>query len=100
MVEQGPHPEAREALGRAIRRLDILEYFILGAIAILSLLGGALVAFLAVQLVGVPFRATWAVSSILIFVIPAAVVWGREVRPGRTPSKQPDAARPESENNG
>lgn len=80
MVEQGPHPEAREALGRAIRRLNVLEYVILGTIALLSLLFGALIAFLGVQLLGVPFRLTWAVASILVFVIPAAVIWGREKR--------------------
>ncbi len=100
MVEPGPHQEAREALGRAIRRLDVLEYFILGAIAILSLLGGALIAFLAVQLLGVPFRITWAVASILVFVIPAAMVWGREARAGTSTSSTPRDADSKSEPNG
>lgn len=80
MVVEGPHREAREALGRAIRRLDVLEFVILGAIAVLSLLGGGLIALLAVQVLDVPFRITWGVASILVFVIPAALVWRREAR--------------------
>lgn len=80
MVEEGPHREARETVHRAIRRLNVLEYVILTLVVLLSLAGGALLAFLASSLVGVPFRITWAVASVLIFVIPAAIVWGKEVR--------------------
>lgn len=82
MVEEGPHREARETVHRAIRRLNVLEYVILIVVVLLSMAGGALLAFLANSLVGVPFRITWAVASVLIFVIPAAIVWGKEVRVG------------------
>lgn len=87
MVEEGPHREARETVHRAIRRLNVLEYVILTVVVLLSLAGGALLAFLANSLVGVPFRITWAVASVLIFVIPAAIVWGKEVR---VPKDAPD----------
>jgi uncharacterized protein YhhL (DUF1145 family) len=90
----------RETLNRAIRRLNVLEYVILLVVAILSLAGGALIALLAGSLTGVPFRITWAVASILIFAIPAIIVWGREhrVRPG-PPANDKDE-HPASEANG
>jgi len=80
VVDRGPHKEVRDTLHRAIWRLNLLEYVILFAVAGLSLVGGALIALFLGSMVGVPFRTTWAVSSILIFVIPAAVVWAREIR--------------------
>lgn len=100
VVPQGPHKEAREALGRAIRRLNVLEYVILAVIAGLSLLGGALIAVLAVQLLGVPFRLTWAFASILVFILPAAVVWRRERRAEREEADPQDDAHPSHDENG
>ncbi len=74
--------EARRIADRAIRRLDVLEYVILLAAALMALLGGALVAWLLMALAGFSFRITWVVSSILLFVIPGASVYLREFRRG------------------
>ena len=86
---QGPSPEeaerakeARRIADRAIRRLDILEYVILLAAALMALLGGALVAWLLTALAGFSFRITWAISSLLLFVIPGGSVYLREFRRG------------------
>lgn len=70
---------AREVAGRAIRRLGLLEAAIMAAAVALSLLAGALVAFL-LAASGLPFRATWAVASVLFFVIPALAIWLRDRR--------------------
>jgi uncharacterized membrane protein len=72
--------EARRIADRAIRRLDILEYVILLAAALMALVGGALVAWLLTALIGFSYRITWAVSSILLFVIPGGSVYLRELR--------------------
>lgn len=99
MVAPDPHQEVREAIGRAIRRLGVLEYVILGIIILLSLACGALIAFLATSLLEVPFRITWAVASILVFVIPAVLVWSREMRANRDvapPTPESDPAAPEA----
>lgn len=64
----------REVTARAIRRLDLLEYGILGVAALLAVVAGALVALLASELTPLPFRTAWTVASIACFVIPAALV--------------------------
>jgi len=70
----------REVAGRAVRRLDVLEYFILLAAVILALLGGALVAWILGTEVGFPFRISWAVASLLLFIVPGGIVYLRELR--------------------
>lgn len=75
--------QTREVMERAIRRLNILEYVILGATGLLALLGGALVAWLVSSMVEVSFRVSWVVASLLLFVIPGAVVYSREHRLAR-----------------
>ena len=77
--EGGLYEEVHETVERAIRRIGILEWVLLAVIVVLSLLGGAVIALLIVSLVEVPFRITWAVASVLIFVVPAATVWRREM---------------------
>ncbi len=74
----------REAMERAIRRLNVLEYVILGFTALLAILGGALVAWLLSSTLEVPFRLSWFVASLLLFVVPGAVVYGRERRAERS----------------
>lgn len=71
--------DVQEGLARAVRRLSALEYLILLGIVILALLGGALLALLLQAAAGFPFRTTWIVGSILFFVVPGAVVLGREL---------------------
>jgi len=73
------HPETREAMKRAIRRLNVLEWILLSGAALLALVGGALVALFLQAALGFPFRLSWAVCSILFFVLPGGVVLGREV---------------------
>lgn len=70
----------REVAGRAVRRLDVLEYFILLAALILALLGGALVAWILAASTGFPFRISWAVASLLLFIVPGGTVYLRELR--------------------
>jgi uncharacterized membrane protein len=75
-----PHQGTREEMRRAIRRLNALEYVILLAAVLLALVGGALAAFLIRSLAGFPFGITWAVASVLLFVLPGVAVYGRELR--------------------
>ena len=69
----------REVAGRALRRLDVLEYVILLAALILALLGGALVALILTAYAGLSFRIGWAVSSLLLFIVPGGTVYLREL---------------------
>mgnify|MGYP001038249658 CR=1 FL=1 len=64
---------AQEVTLRAIRRLDILEWVMIGGALILALLGGALVALVLDGMVPWGFRAVWAAASLLLFGLPAAV---------------------------
>jgi hypothetical protein len=73
---------AREVAARAIRRLNILEYVILFFALALALLGGALVAWVVSSATDLSFRWTWAAASLLLFVLPGALVYLRERRRG------------------
>jgi len=75
--------EARRIADRAIKRLNVLEYLILLAAVLLALLGGAVVAWALAATVGLSFRASWAVASLLLFIIPGGSVYLRELRRGR-----------------
>lgn len=66
-----------EVMQRAIRRLGILEHLFIGLAALAALVAGALVAWLLGQAFGLPFRPTWAVASIVLFVVPGGVSWWR-----------------------
>ncbi len=72
------HPETRRMMETAIRRLNVLEYVILGVAMALALLAGALAAWLVEGLTGAPFRLAWALSSLLFFIVPGWVVLRRE----------------------
>lgn len=63
----------REITTRAIRRLDMLEWAIFGGAAVLAAIGGALIALLLAGPLGVGFRPTWLVASIVLFVVPGAI---------------------------
>ncbi len=78
MTSGETHPETRRMMGTAIRRLNVLEYVILGVAVVLALLAGALAAWLVENVAGAPFRLTWALSSLLFFVVPGWVVLRRE----------------------
>ena len=77
------HPETRRMMETAIRRLNALEYVILGFAMALALVAGALAAWMVENLAGAPFRLTWALSSLLFFVVPGFVVFRRERRASR-----------------
>lgn len=70
----------REVAGRALRRLNVLEYLILLAALLLSLAGGALAAWVLEVALGAPFRISWAAASLLLFIVPGAFVYLRELR--------------------
>ena len=74
---EDPHRGARKVMERAIWRLNVLEYLMLGMVAALALGGGALVAWIFMTSFGVPFRPSWVIASLLLFIIPGLVVFGR-----------------------
>ncbi|MDT8369593.1 MAG: hypothetical protein RQ745_10335 [Longimicrobiales bacterium] len=63
----------REVADRAIRRLNLLEHLFLMVAAGAALVAGLLVAWLLSQSLGWNFRTTWAVSALLLFILPAGV---------------------------
>lgn len=71
MRDQGTR--GNEVMDRAIRRLGILEALFLLLAAGAALLAGALVAWLLVQALGLPFRPTWAVASLALFILPGGI---------------------------
>lgn len=76
---------ARKVMNRAIRRLNVLEWLLLGAAAVASLAGGWLAALLGRSALGLPFRGTWMTASLLLFLIPGGIAWAAERRSRRTP---------------
>ena len=78
MNEERQLQGTRRVMDRAIRRLDLFEYVLFGGAAFVSLLGGAAIAWILQVLVGAPFRIFWVVMSLLLFVVPGAVVLRRE----------------------
>ena len=82
MTNGEAHPETRRMMETAIRRLNVLEYVILGFAMVLALFAGALTAWMVENLTGAPFRLSWALSSLLFFVVPGLVVFRRERRAG------------------
>ena len=86
----------------AIRRLNALEYVILGVLMVLALLAGALAAWILEIMTGAQSRLAWALSSILFFALPGWVVLRRErqakgVREGDTASSVPRSGSPTGE---
>jgi len=72
---------------RAIRRLDILEWVILGGAGFFALLGGGLVALMMRDLLNLPMRPTWVISAILLFAVPGLLAL-RRVRRDELASRQ------------
>ena len=80
MTSGEAHPETRRMMETAIRRLNVLEYVILGVAMVCALVAGWLAAWLVENLTGAPFRLTWALSSLIFFVVPGWTVLRRERR--------------------
>lgn len=87
MSDEEDTARSREVAERAIRRLGIVEWVALGGAVVLALVGGALIAFLLDVSLGLPFRVTWAVASLLIFLVPAAGIRWRDRRAGDSASQ-------------
>lgn len=64
---------AQQIAAKAAKRLDYLEWVILAGAALVATGGGALVAVLFKDLMGLPFRPTWIGSAVLLFVVPGSV---------------------------
>lgn len=62
-----------EVARRAIRRLDLLERVMIAAVAGLAVGGGFVVAALLGGRIGLGFRATWIVASLLLMIVPGAI---------------------------
>ena len=62
----------------AIRRLNVLEFVILGSAMALALIAGALLAWVLQSTIGASFRLVWGVASLLFFVVPGILVHRRE----------------------
>ena len=62
-----------EVARRAIRRLDLLEYVIFAAGAVLALLGGAAIAWVFAGMGLWDFRSAWIGASLVLFVVPGAI---------------------------
>ena len=62
-----------EVAARAIRRLDILEWVILGGAMLMAIAGGALVSWLIAPALPASFRTTWIVASLGLFGVPGVI---------------------------
>ena len=74
----------QEVAARAIRRLNVLEWVILGGAGLIAVLGGALVSWLIAAQLKVSFRLTWIGLSMLLLVVPGLIVILRSGRSGST----------------
>jgi hypothetical protein len=83
-VSKGNSWEEREArvtsevARRAIRRLDFLEWVILGAAVAMAVGGGALVAWVLSGSDHPRFRTLWMVTSAVLLIVPGIVVFLRQ----------------------
>lgn len=76
-----PDPDAaREAVQWIVGRLNVLEYLILFFALVLALAGGALVAWALHSALSLSFRWIWALSSLVLFILPGGFVYLREFR--------------------
>jgi predicted lysophospholipase L1 biosynthesis ABC-type transport system permease subunit len=72
--------QVRKVAARAVRRLNVLEYVILAAAAGFAMLAGALAALMLRTAFELPFRPTWIVASLTLFVVPATISYLRARR--------------------
>ena len=74
----------QEVAARAIRRLNVLEWVILGGAGLIAVLGGALVSWLIAAQLKVSFRLIWIGLSMLLLAVPGLIVILRSGRSGST----------------
>jgi uncharacterized membrane protein len=79
---------------RAIRRLDIFEWVLIGGALLLAVLGGWVVAVVLSATLELPLRPTWIGGSLLLFGVPGAMTIRRIRREDRewNRSKESDEA--------
>lgn len=92
--------EAREAISRAIKRLNVLETVIIGVAVIIALGGGWLGALLARGMFDLPFRTTWMVLSLVFFIVPGILAWTMERRGRRKQRRKAQAADRDNQSDG
>ncbi len=90
--------EKRKALGWTIQRLNVLEIIILFFALILALVGGILVAWILAASFSFPFRTTWAIASLLLFIVPGGSVYLRELHRARKSQKPGTFTEPKDPN--
>jgi len=75
-IDREAAERAHEVTQRAIRRLDLLEWAVWAAGALMAMAAGAAVAWVMGATVGWSFRPTWIAASMVLFVIPggAAII--------------------------
>ncbi len=78
MNQEDKQREKRRMMDRAIRRLNALEFVILGVVMVIALVAGALMAWVLESTTGVSFRLVWGVASLLFFIVPGVLVHRRE----------------------
>ena len=83
-IDQEDVRVTQEVTARAIRRLNVLEWVILGGAGLIAVLGGALVSWLIAAQLKVSFRLTWIGLSMLLLVVPGLIVILRSGRSGST----------------
>jgi hypothetical protein len=76
----------QEVAARAIRRLNVLEWMILGGAGLIAVLGGALASWLIATQLKVSFRLTWIGLSMLLLAVPGLIVILRSGKDGSTSS--------------
>ncbi len=80
MNQDGKQREKRRMMDTAIRRLNVLEFVILGVVMVIALVAGGLMAWVLESTMGVSFRLVWGVASLLFFIVPGVIVYRRERR--------------------
>ena len=80
MSERRRLRKTRRMMERAVGRLNLFEYVLMGCAAIVALLGGAAIGWFLQNVAGIPFRVSWFAASLLLFVVPGAAVLRREAR--------------------
>ena len=73
-IDQEDVRVTQEVTARAIRRLNVLEWVILGGAGLIAVLGGALVSWLIAAQLKVSFRLTWIGLSMLLLAVPGLIV--------------------------
>ncbi|MDX1493694.1 MAG: hypothetical protein R3253_06535 [Longimicrobiales bacterium] len=86
---------ARLVAQRAIRRLDVLEWFIFLGGAVLATVLGGIVAWLLAGIVGWDFRTTWMAASGLLFVVPGILAIIKIKREEKSDAQRAEARRSE-----